>query len=113
MPFISTKSNFKIPKEKQETVKAKLGQAISLIPGKSEAYLMLAFENADMYFKGQAFDKIIFAEVKIFGTADRNSLDKLTSELCNIYEQELGVPGSNVYVKYEEVENWGYNGFNF
>ena len=42
MPFISTKTNVTVTKEKETQLKERLGQAISIIPGKSESWLMLA-----------------------------------------------------------------------
>ena len=37
----------------------------------------------------------------------------MTTEVCKISEEELGIPQNKIYVKYEEVENWGWNGRNF
>lgn len=113
MPYINIKSNFKINKEAEEKVKAKLGQAISIIPGKREASLMLGFEYANMYFRGQELDKILFVEVKLYGKADRTAMNELTAEICTIFNEELSVPKDCIYVKYEEVEVWGCNGYNF
>jgi len=42
MPFIDTKTNVTITKEKEKELKERLGKAISIIPGKSESWLMLA-----------------------------------------------------------------------
>ena len=39
--------------------------------------------------------------------------DKLTAKICEIYERELGIPGSAVYVTYHPVSDWGWNGANF
>ena len=41
MPFINSKVSVSMSKEKKDAVKAKLGQAISLVPGKSENWLMV------------------------------------------------------------------------
>ena len=54
-----------------------------------------------------------FVEVKVFGAIPEGCLDKLTGEICGIYEQELQIPQDHVYIKYEEVDKWGWNGNNF
>ncbi|WP_172679092.1 phenylpyruvate tautomerase MIF-related protein, partial [Clostridium paraputrificum] len=54
-----------------------------------------------------------FVEIKVFGRASKEAFDKVTSEVCKIYEEELGIPQNKIYIKYEEVENWGWNGKNF
>lgn len=113
MPFINSKISIKITKEQEEKIKTRLGQAISLIPGKSETWLMVGFEDEySLYFKGKS-GKIAFIEVKIFGKAPKNAYDDLTAAICDIYNEEIGIDKDKIYVKYEEVENWGFNGSNF
>ncbi len=51
MPFINVMTNSEI--KDKDALKAELGNDITAIPGKSEAWLMVKFEDkADMYFKG-------------------------------------------------------------
>lgn len=114
MPFIGSKITVKISKEKEEIVKKRLGEAIKLIPGKSETFLMIGFEDEyTLYLGGEKLDKGAFIEVKIFGKASKEAFSVLTKEICSIYEEELQIPQNKIYVKYEEVENWGWNGSNF
>ena len=52
MPFIDSKITGEVSREKRETIKSKLGQAISIV-NKSESFLMVGFEdNYDLYFHG-------------------------------------------------------------
>ncbi len=114
MPFIGSKITVKISKEKEEIVKKRLGKAIKLIPGKSETFLMIGFEDEySLYLGGEKLDKGAFIEVKVFGKASKEAFSVLTKEICSIYEEELQIPQDKIYVKYEEVENWGWNGSNF
>ncbi|MDR3593493.1 phenylpyruvate tautomerase MIF-related protein [Clostridium sp.] len=114
MPFIGSKVSVKISKEKEEIIKNKLGKAIELIPGKSETFLMIGFEDEhSLYFAGEKLEKGAFVEVKIFGKASKDAYEKLTAAICNIYEEELEIPQNKIYVKYEEVQDWGWNGRNF
>lgn len=114
MPYISTKTTASISQEKRDIIKTKLGKAIELIPGKSENWLMLSFdENAIMYFKGRNDRELAFIEVKIFGASTSEAYKKLTKEITNIIHDELYIDPDCIYVKYEEVSNWGWNGNNF
>lgn len=114
MPYISTKTNITISKEKEILLKEKLGKAIAVIPGKSESWLMLSFEgDATLYFQGNADKPIAFVEVKLFGKSSAEAYDKLTAEITAILGEELLIAPGQIYVKYEEVSNWGYNGANF
>ena len=52
MPFISTRTTVSIDSEKEKALN-KAGKAIELIPGKTENWLMLSFQDKlPMYFKG-------------------------------------------------------------
>lgn len=114
MPYINSKISVELSDEKEAAIKAKLGKAIALIPGKSEAYLMLNFQdNCRMYFGGKNDSPIAMIEVKLFGSAGKKDYDILTKEICSIFNEELNIPPNNIYVKYDEVENWGWNGHNF
>ncbi|WP_133014818.1 phenylpyruvate tautomerase MIF-related protein [Clostridium cuniculi] len=114
MPFINSKITTKLTKEKKDLIKSELGKIITNIPGKSENYLMIGFEDEySLYFRGEELQYGAFVEVKIFGKADKKYLEMITKDICNLYEKELNIPQDCIYVKYEEVDNWGFNGFNF
>ena len=60
MPFINSRVTVKLSDEKEESIQSRLGKAIELIPGKSEEWLMLGFEdNYKLYFKGEAPEKVL------------------------------------------------------
>ncbi len=113
MPFINTMTNVKISKEQEKKIKTRYAQAVSVI-GKSEAFLMLGFNGeASMYFAGSCSSPMAFVEVKFFGTSTEDKLNELTAQICTILLEELNVPASKIYVRYEPTEHWGWNGANF
>jgi len=114
MPCIEAKVNIKITKEKEEAIKSRLGKAIEIIPGKSENWLMISFEDeCNLYFKGTNEPGIAFIEVKIFGKASSSAYDNLTAAITDIFHEELGISPLKIYIKYEEASQWGWNGSNF
>lgn len=114
MPFINVKTNVSLNENKKTTIKSRASKAISLIPGKSEAYLMCAVEDGvSMMFQGDDDKNIAFVEVKIFGSSTKENYGRLTAEICNILSEEAGVDGKNCYVKFEEVKYWGMDSFMF
>ncbi len=111
MPFIEVKTNQKI--NDKTLLKQELGQAITAIPGKSENWLMIEMEdNKDMYFKGSDEPCAMF-EIAIFGNASDDAYEDLTQRICTISENLLAVSPDRTYVKYTEIDHWGYNNFNF
>lgn len=114
MPFIDSKVSISISEEKEQELKARLGQAIALIPGKSESWLMTGFEdNYHLYFRGDNSQPAAFIEVKIYGNENPSAFDALTAEITKIFTEVLGIAPDHIYIKYEAVANWGWNGGNF
>ena len=75
---------------------------------------MLSFEDkCHLYFQGNNSNPIAYVEVKVFGRIDYSQSNKLTAKICEIFGDVLDIDASNVYIKYEEVEMWGWNGGNF
>ncbi len=113
MPFINVKTNVSVTDDKAESIKSLFGQAITAIPGKSEAWLMVEIEpERKLWFKGTA-EEAAMVEVSLFGGASHNAYSMLTSHITGIISAQLGIPTSRIYVKYSETSNWGWNGSNF
>lgn len=114
MPFINVITSADMSADKIETVKTELGKAISLIPGKSEEWLMVNVnQSSNLYFKGNDNKNTAYVEVNIFGSASKSDCEALTGEICNIISSNTTVPTDRIYVKYEFCDMWGYNGFMF
>ena len=54
-----------------------------------------------------------FVSVSLYGNASSSAYDQMTGEICSILADELDIPGSNVYVTYQGIKDWGWNGGNF
>lgn len=113
MPFIDAKVTVSLGEEKKETIKSRLGEAVSLLH-KGESYLMVGFqENYTLYLGGKRLDRGAYVEVSLFGSASSSDYSRMTGEICKILGEELGIPASAVYVTYHGLSDWGWNGSNF
>lgn len=113
MPFIDSKITGTVSKEKKDIIKTELGKTMALL-GKSETYLMVGIEdNYDLYMGGKALEKGAYVSVSLLGNATREAYENMTAKICDIYEKELEIPGSAVYVTYHGINDWGWNGHNF
>lgn len=113
MPCIEVKTNVKTTEKQAEQIKEQLGKAISMIPGKSESWLMVIVEDEkQIYFQGDGQKPAAFVQVMIYGRANKNAFEQLTGEITRILG-EIGITPDRIYVKYEQVEYWGWNGSNF
>ena len=112
MPYIATKTNVGISGRKKQALKERFGEAIELIPGKSEDWLMLSFrDNVDMFFKGED-EPCAVCQVKLYGSAQEEDYARLTEALTDILYEELAIPMERIYITYEEISTWGWNGGN-
>lgn len=113
MPYIHTHLSTPLDKDKETALKARFGQAITCFPGKTERWLMTEFTpQSAMWFHGEQ-GPMAMVEVALFGKASRKACDAMTQQLTDILQQELGLDPAWIYIKYTEVENWGWNGSNF
>ena len=102
MPFINAKTNVGISKEQETVLKERLGQAISMLPGKSESWLMIALEgDIPMYFRGEGSEPVAYVEVRVYGGAPSDACDRMTAA------------PDHLYISYFGTGDWGWNGRNF
>lgn len=114
MPFIHTRMNRPLSKEKEQALSQALGKAIELIPGKTENWLMLQFEdNCRLWFRGESEQAMAMVQVQVFGKAKPEYYDTLTGRICALLNEHASIQPENIYVKYEETSHWGWNGSNF
>ncbi len=113
MPYISTKTTCTITREEEKRLKRKFGKAIELLPGKTEAYLMLSFEgNAHLWFAGSDAPAALL-NVEVLGKLSHEGCEALTASLTEIVEEVLHIPQDRIYVKYFETSEWGWCGRQF
>ena len=114
MPYIGTRVTTKISPEKEKVIKEKLGKAIAILPGKSERWLMTEFtDDCRIWFGGDASAPSAFIEVKVFGGEDKAGFSKLTGEITKIINEALNIAPDRIYITYDAISNWGWNGNNF
>lgn len=113
MPFIDSKITVKMSDSQKEQLKSKLGRAISILH-KPESFLMVGINDGyDLFMGGEKLDKGAFVSVSLLGNASSSDYDKMTGEICKIFEEIAQIPGQSVYVTYQGIGDWGWNGRNF
>ncbi|BDR53605.1 hypothetical protein KIM372_15120 [Bombiscardovia nodaiensis] len=115
MPVIHTHVSTSLSQEQREHIKAAYGKAIAAVPGKSETWLMCPFESdMPIYFAGDDSKPAAYVEVNVFGSnVPRSAWEQLTQSIMQTLDQELGIPGDRIYIRYTATTDWGWNGSNF
>ena len=111
MPYINLKLTGKTTNEKNETLKAGLGAAITLIPGKNEGQLMVCIEDQQqIWLAGKKLDAGANVSVSYFGNADGKDLEKVSTAIFDLLNKEMGSPAVNIYIEYQPIYHWGAGG---
>ena len=111
MPFIKSKVSCKVSLEKESELKVRLGQAIEIIPGKSEQYLLLEFEdNCHLWLRGKNDKPIAYIEAAIFGNEDHRQFSNFSASVTKIYNKVLNIPVENIHIKFEDIVSWSVGG---
>lgn len=111
MPYINSTLTVKLTDKMKEAIKSKLGEIITEIPGKSEEWLMVGFkDDHTLFFRGDKKEKAAFVEIKMFGTADKKHKEAITAKVCSLFEEELHIPKDSIYIVFDEIKDWGWNG---
>lgn len=114
MPMINIKTNVSVSSEQENTIMSALGKSISLIRGKSEAWLMVGIDGgSSLCFREDKKTPCAFVNVSIYGSASTNEYEALTGAVTTLLNQQLGIRSDRIYVCYQETMNWGYSGHNF
>ena len=86
MPFIKAKVSCPISPEQEIELKTRMGKAIELVPGKSEEYLLLEFEdNARLWLRGDHVRPTAYIEAAIFGNESHAGYPAFTVAVTEIY----------------------------
>lgn len=114
MPYFEVQTSTKVKEENRETLYHELGKIIEFVPGKSESWVMVHLEDeAKMSFAGDGKEPAACVVVKTFGELENQYYDTLTHEICKSISGMLGVDPKRLYVTYESINHWGWDGANF
>lgn len=111
MPFIKIKTSCAISEEQEKDLKKHIGKAIELVPGKSEEYLLLEFEdNSRLWLSGKNDEPIAYIEAAIFGNEPHYGYDSFTAEITKLFAEVMNCRPDHIYIKYEDIIAWGVQG---
>ncbi len=113
MPFIRTTTSKPLTKEQITEIKCEYGRSISLVSGKNEGQLMLAFHSdIPMSYQGDEKTACAMVEVSLFGAAEPKELNDLTAAITSALVRVAALNPDKVYVNYLEFKHWGVSGGN-
>lgn len=110
MPFITFTTNHKLTLKQENEIAKRTGELITILPGKKEENLMIHLEDDQiMYFRGGVVTCMMIA-VKLYKTIDFEAKKKFTEELMKMINETTKIEINDIYVSFDEYENWGKQG---
>jgi len=116
MPLIKVQTSVPAPDKTQvEAMLKDLSASLSDHLGKSESYVMTAFDaDVPMTFGGTT-DPVCYIEIKSVGTMGGSKTKAMSQDFCAKVESALGVPQNRTYIEFADAAGamWGWNGGTF
>jgi phenylpyruvate tautomerase PptA (4-oxalocrotonate tautomerase family) len=114
MPLLKLQVSVHIDDAKRADLLKELSRIVAKGIGKPEKYVMVTIDQGAAIMSGEIGDAA-FADVRSIGGLDSRVNKALSSNICGLLKDALGIPGDRVYVNFTNVEggNWGCNGSTF
>lgn len=110
MPYIGVHVGKTLTQEAKDAIKAGLGEKIGLIPGKTEAVLMVDISDGHtMYMSGEQ-RALAYVDVKCYGTTEFDNKKAFTEAAFAVVGEAAGLAPTDIYVTYSEFSTWGTRG---
>lgn len=106
MPFVVTRANVPITQDQERELKERFGRAIAHVPGKSEAGLLLAFEeNARLWLAG-GDEPLAYVEASVFANEGHAGYAAFAAEVTAALGDVLGISAERIYVRFSDIPVW-------
>ncbi len=110
MPYIRLVTTAEISPAQQQQLKSGLAHATELIPGKTEAKLMLELDGGKvMFFQGEQ-RPLAYVDAKFSGPTDFADRARFTEAVFALCAEVLAIPADSVYLTYTRFDEWGTGG---
>ncbi|MDR2478912.1 MAG: hypothetical protein LBD48_06330 [Treponema sp.] len=110
MPYISVAIGHKLEAAQKEKLTAELGRLITIIPGKTEADLIVQIQDSGaLYMDGREIP-CAYIDLRVYTKTSDEAKKRFTRETCAFIAREFNIPVERQYLTIREFENWGYDG---
>ena len=108
MPYIEVKLAKQASRKQERILTEKLGEAITSVPGKTAAGLMVSISSDEHIYKGGEYGAYVNVVFKTGVT--RADCEKFNEAIFTIMEEDLKIPKENVYTTFQYCDDFGVQG---
>jgi len=107
MPYVQIRTSVKCTEEQLQTIKNAVSPAISLIPGKSEAVLMIEIvPDCRLFIAGNEDAPTAYVAVYCNNDNAREDLLPYSRVICETLNRVIGVPMNRIYITHQGRPEW-------
>jgi phenylpyruvate tautomerase PptA (4-oxalocrotonate tautomerase family) len=111
MPLINLQVSAGLSPEDKDNITKELGQLISLMPGRSEKYLMVSIkDDYTFYLAGAKLERAAFIDLRLLGRESEDGQEKFVVAAQASLSKLLDIPIGNIYTNILEMPHWGARG---
>jgi len=110
MPYIQVNISQKLSDLQKSALTTRLGELITLIPGKTDAVTMVDISDGRSICKGGHPIDGGFVDLRLFGTTERPAKEAFTTAVFQAMQELLGIESDKLYLNILELDSWGSHG---
>ena len=111
MPLINLQVSGILTPDKKDAIVKELGQLISLMPGRSEKYLMVGIKGGyTHYLVGEKLEHAAFMDLRLLGRESEEGQEAFVVAAQAALSKMLDIPIGNIYTNILEMSHWGARG---
>jgi hypothetical protein len=110
MPYISVQIGKKLTDAQKDSLAEKIGKLVEIIPGKFYEKTMVQIDDGRLIYRGGKATECLFMETRLFQENDLAGKTEFTNKLFELFDRELGIPNSQVYMNILELKHWASKG---
>ena len=100
MPYIQISLSKKLTDEEKRALAAGVAALVPMLPGKP----------GDSLYRGGEPAACAFMETRLYGKTPEPYLRAYTEKLFELFEEQLGYGGNQIYFNILELDHWGSKG---
>jgi len=110
VPYVSLQTSVKLDSAQKDLLQETIANLITAIPGKKPDNTMVSLLDGVSIHMGLGKADALYINVKLLGKAPLEAKGEFVTKASDALSKQLGVDKANIYINFDEYENWGTHG---
>ena len=110
MPYIQISLSKKLTDEEKRALAAGVAALVPMRPGKPGDRPIVQIDDGCSLYRGGEPAACAFMETRLYGKTPEPYLRAYTEKLFELFEEQLGYGGNQIYFNILELDHWGSKG---